>query len=196
MELLSVENPSLSGKAEVCRGQARGGGNLVFGGSTCTVDMQTYRWNLPSQLEKVPCSFHPHTFSHWILSDAHNPVMRHVGQVRWGQRGTGSPWGWCQDSVGTVAVTEAVLTMVVAINMHVMLCHLQSHHRTFSSWTRELICSNVGNTKLGGRKPQILDLLSCNMQSHVHTSKFTLFSWGKHTNICIRFECLWFGGIR
>lgn len=116
---------------------------------------------------------------------------------KWGQRGTVSPWGWCQAwSVGMVVVTETVLTMMVAIHIHEMLYHLQSHRCIFSSRTRGLICNNVGNTKLGGRKPYILSLLSYNMQNHVLASKFTLFSWGKYTNICIRFECLGFRGIQ
>lgn len=134
-ELLSVESPSLSGKAEVCRGQARGGGNLAFGGNTCTVNTQTCRCSLFSQLEKEQCSFHPHTtFSHWILSDAHNPVMRRVGQVRNEVKGRWVPPGdgVGPEAMGMVAVTEVVLMMEVAINMHVMLYHLQSHHYVFS----------------------------------------------------------------
>jgi len=81
--------------------------------------------------------------------------MRHVGQVRNEAKGALGPPGdgVGPEAVGMVAVTEVVLMMKVAINMHVMLYHLQNHHYVFSSRTGGLICSNVGSTELGGRKP-------------------------------------------
>lgn len=55
--------------------------------------------------------------------------------------------------VVTVAAIEVVLMMMVAINVHVVLSHLQSHHCIFSSQSRGLVCSNGCNKELGGKKP-------------------------------------------